>query len=547
MARLPKINWTALSTRAWLSAGEPIVLLVLIVTALCFSIVLNFAHTQDREFERNSSRLIESALGERMRAVENQVWDYAAWDTAYDHISRSWDQPWIDDNFYTDIADGVMIFGLTGRHPRNLWLGEHYAVASEAVARVLLPAARDAIRSRPMRRPDERGIFSGYVVIGDQLAAFAVSPIQPTEARPDRSLKVDYVAIVEIFDARELADIGGARNLSNVHFVQGLALPTDDLIGLPVASADGQELGYVVWTDARPGSVAFGSQMWPIVLILFVIGAITIAVVRRLVRAQIAAATRVETALESSRMRSEFIAAMSHELRTPLNTIIGYSELIKEEIDASGDPVVIRSDAESVLNSARHLLQLVNDVIDHSRLDAGRLQLTLENLPVAGVLAAVEEHAAALARAAGNTLTIADGTRGRRVRADEVRLNQCLMNLVSNALKFTSNGMVSVSARIELREAGDVIIFDVADTGIGMSDLQLRDLFQPFAQLRSGAERNAGAGLGLSITHKLAHAMGGTIAVESEPNKGSVFSLVLPAAPATVSPDPAQSPTLLYA
>lgn len=521
-----------MSSRAWLSAGAPIVLLVAIVTALCFYIVMNFARTQDEEFATNSHRLIESALSERMRAVENQAWDYALWDDAYINVSRRWDQDWVDNNFYTDIADGVVIFQLSGRHARNLWLGDTYAAQSDSVARALLPVARDAIRSRPLRRADERGISSGYVLIGDQLAAFAVAAIQPASFAPDSSLPVDYVAIIQIFDPAELTEIGGARNLEHVRFEPGAAPTGDTDIASPVNGPDGQLLGRLVWTNARPGSAAFAGQMWPIVLALFVIGAITIAVVRRLVQAQIAAATRTEAALESNRMRSEFIAAMSHELRTPLNTIIGYSELIKEDAIAAGGLDAIEHDADNVLKSAKHLLHLVNDVIDHSRLDAGRLQMTIENIPVAAILTGIEDFSAPLTRASGNTLTVADSTRGRQLQGDEVRVSQCLMNLVSNAIKYTDHGMISVSARMETRRGRDFVVFDVADTGIGMPDTVQSGLFTPFAQLHSGTQKNAGVGLGLSITYKLARAMGGDISVVSEEGKGSLFSLAFPAAPA---------------
>lgn len=520
-----------MSSRAWLSAGAPIVLLVAIVTALCFYIVMNFARTQDEDFERNSHRLVESAFSERMRAVENQAWDYALWDDAYANVSRHWNQDWVDNNFYTDIADGVVIFQLSGRHARNLWLGEAYAAQSDDIARALLPVARDAIRSRPIRRADERGISSGYFLIGDQLAAFAVAAIQPASFAPDSRVPVNYVAIIQIFDPAEITEIGGARNLEHVHFEAGAAPAGDTDIASPINSPDGQLLGRLVWTNARPGSAAFASQMWPIVLALFIIGAITVAVVRRLVQAQIAAASRAETALESGRMRAEFIAAMSHELRTPLNSIIGYGELIKEDAATEGFEA-IEHDADSVLKSAKHLLQLVNDVIDHSRLDAGRLQMAIENLPVAGVLAAIEEFAAPLARASGNVLTITDSAPGREVQGDEVRVAQCLMNLVSNAAKYTHHGMISVSARIERRGSRELVVFDVADTGAGMPEAVRRDLFKPFAQLHSGTQKYAGAGLGLSITHKLARAMGGSVSVVSEEGKGSLFSLALPAAPA---------------
>jgi signal transduction histidine kinase len=259
-----------------------------------------------------------------------------------------------------------------------------------------------------------------------------------------------------------------------------------------------------------------------------------VLIARRLAATYVQSIARADAALEASRLKSEFIATMSHELRTPLNAIIGYAELIQEEAAPLGERVIAQ-DAGRVVNAAKHLRQLVNDILDQSRIDAGRLQFTIERVAVAGILADVVELAAPFAHANGNTLRVEDPTPGLEALADDVRIRQCLLNLVGNAAKSTTQGSIMVSARRERTPEGDFIVFDVADTGPGVAQEAMERLFQPFMQVEAALEgKHGGAGLGLSIARKLALAMGGDIRARSEVGRGSVFSLSIPAAPAEV-------------
>jgi signal transduction histidine kinase len=245
----------------------------------------------------------------------------------------------------------------------------------------------------------------------------------------------------------------------------------------------------------------------------------------------------------ATRLKSEFLANMSHELRTPLNAIIGYCEILDEEADHV-DPVALRSDLARVLRSSRHLLALIDDVLDLSRIEAERLVLDPQPFAVAQLAAEVVSAVEPIAKDRRNTVELAVAPEVGAMTSDPVRVRQCLLNLLSNACKFTEAGVVRLDVR---REAGTVV-FTVADTGIGMTPEQMENLFHPFTQADpSTTRRFGGTGLGLALTQRLCQRMGGEVGVSSVAGEGSVFTVRLPDRPlpsrATATPVPPRSPT----
>jgi signal transduction histidine kinase len=248
-----------------------------------------------------------------------------------------------------------------------------------------------------------------------------------------------------------------------------------------------------------------------------------------LVTRQVAVISRARSALESSRSKSEFLTRVGHELRTPLDAVIGYAELIEEENEDPGT----RRDAQRIVSAARHLGTLINDILDQSRVDSGRIKFNLEVLPVAGMIAEVQGLMGPSARANKVSFSAVTEAGAGFVFADHVRLRQCLMNIVGNAIKFSHGREVTLVARREMRGEKAMIIFDVCDTGIGIAKGELENVFRPFGQANTEiAKEFGGTGLGLSISRDLARGMSGDIEVVSEFGKGSTFSLVLPVATA---------------
>jgi len=249
-----------------------------------------------------------------------------------------------------------------------------------------------------------------------------------------------------------------------------------------------------------------------------------------------------EQAEEASRAKSEFLANMSHELRTPLNAIIGIAELIRDYVVEEGHDR-LREPIDRIHRAGRHLLQLINEILDLAKIEAGKFQLTFEDVEIEPLLRDVAAAAEPLAGKGGNRLDISLSSDLGRMRADPLRLRQIALNLLSNACKFTERGTVSLEARRERADTGDWITVSVADTGIGMAPEQLARLFQEFSQADTSITRKyGGTGLGLAISRRLCRMMGGDITVESELGQGSRFTLRVPAPAAEVAkPPPTQA------
>jgi len=236
-----------------------------------------------------------------------------------------------------------------------------------------------------------------------------------------------------------------------------------------------------------------------------------------------------EAAEEANLTKSQFLANMSHELRTPLNAIIGYSEMLKEEAEDFGQDHCL-DDLQKIHSAGMHLLGLINDVLDLSKIEAGKMDLFLEKLPLEQLIEEVISTIQPTIEKNGNTLIIERPDSLGEMQTDITKLRQMLLNLLSNAAKFTEQGGIRLKITRQKREEGEWIIFCIADEGIGMTEAQLQKLFQPFTQAdASTTRRYGGTGLGLTITKQFTQMMGGTLSVDSEFGQGSTFTLLLPA------------------
>ncbi|MEP6620593.1 MAG: HAMP domain-containing sensor histidine kinase [bacterium] len=235
-----------------------------------------------------------------------------------------------------------------------------------------------------------------------------------------------------------------------------------------------------------------------------------------------------EQAESANVAKSNFLANMSHELRTPLNAIIGYAEMLMEDATDNGE-TQFTTDLEKIRGSGRHLLGLINDVLDVSKIEAGRMEITVQEFSIDDLLLDVMSTATPLARRGGNELQFASPTPLGTMFGDVTRTRQILLNLLSNAAKFTEKGIITVQATRTGDPARAFLTIAVRDTGIGMTPDQLGKLFQPFTQVdASSTRRHEGTGIGLTITKRFAEMLGGSIMVESEAGRGTCFTLRLP-------------------
>jgi len=236
-----------------------------------------------------------------------------------------------------------------------------------------------------------------------------------------------------------------------------------------------------------------------------------------------------EGAEQANRTKSAFLANMSHELRTPLNAIIGYSEMLQEEAEDSGNTEAV-PDLRKIHGAGKHLLALINDILDLSKIEAGKMELFLETFEVRHLVDEVRSTIHPLIEKNGNVLELDCPANVDGMHADVTRVRQILLNLLSNASKFTEGGTVRLQVRREEADDGDTVVFRVTDTGIGMTEEQLGKLFQAFSQADASTSRKyGGTGLGLVICRRFAQMMGGDVSVESTMGEGSIFTVRLPA------------------
>jgi signal transduction histidine kinase/CheY-like chemotaxis protein len=256
-----------------------------------------------------------------------------------------------------------------------------------------------------------------------------------------------------------------------------------------------------------------------------------------------------DAAIEANRAKSNFLANMSHELRTPLNAIIGYSEILVEEAEELGEENFL-ADLERIQSAGRQLLGLINDVLDLSRIEAGKMDLHLETFQIAEIVKDISATVGPLIAKNQNKLTLDLPDDSGAMHSDQTKVRQALINVVTNACKFTTNGEITLSVRRDLIQGIETIICVVTDTGIGMTHEQLERIFNAFTQADSSTTRQfGGTGLGLAITRSVCTLLGGNIEVASAQGVGSRFTITLPAdlsaseGPALLEPDINTSPS----
>jgi signal transduction histidine kinase len=248
-----------------------------------------------------------------------------------------------------------------------------------------------------------------------------------------------------------------------------------------------------------------------------------------------------DQALQATEAKSQFLASMSHELRTPMNAIIGFTRLVMRRAK-DVLPAQQYGNLEKILASANHLLALLNDVLDLSKIEAGKMAVLVERFEVAPLLGQVQAVVQPLIARNGNTLVVEGAPDLGAMTSDQTKLRQNLLNLLSNAAKFTKDGRITLAARRLARDGEEWLEFKVSDTGIGMTAEQLGKLFEAFSQAEASTARDyGGTGLGLAITRRYCRMLGGDITAVTAPGTGSTFTMLLPAIAPDAEAEPVES------
>jgi signal transduction histidine kinase len=239
-------------------------------------------------------------------------------------------------------------------------------------------------------------------------------------------------------------------------------------------------------------------------------------------------ADAVKLAESANRTKSAFLANMSHELRTPMNAIIGYSEMLAEEAEELGQEGFL-PDLKKIQSAGRHLLELINDVLDLSKIESGKMTIYCENIEIATMVRDIESTMQPAMQKNGNTLTVEIPDDIGSMQSDLTKIRQTLFNILGNAAKFTQAGQIKLTVGANTKGRRQFITFAISDTGIGMKPNQLERLFKPFTQADESTTRKyGGTGLGLAISRRFCRMLGGDIEAQSKPRKGSTFTVTIP-------------------
>ncbi|MDO8410016.1 MAG: ATP-binding protein [Phenylobacterium sp.] len=521
------------------------VIAAVLVFVACGGLLYYASVTVDRITEARETRLMERVIGRRLARLHHEVSSVTVWSEAYDKTAKTYDPEWAHINYgayYSDYLqhDATIVFDAQDRLIYASQAGEVEQLSKmTAFADAVRPLVREAraqaeqkIAASPNAVAFHRvGAAEAAVRVGNRFYLAGASTVVP-DPDYERPLiggnEPVVVSAVELDGALMKAlgvDYGlrGARILA----ADGRANPAVALLG-----ADKAPLAVLNWKPERPGIKVLSRAKWPILgvgLVVLVIVGLVIWRLQRLARQLVRARERAEA---GERVKAEFIANMSHEIRTPLNGILGMAQVM-EAGDLCDEQ---RRRLKVVRDSGATLLGVLNDVLDLAKIEAGKLQLEETAFVVEDLGRRVCDTFAELAASKDLELSlVVEPGVAPAWTGDPLRIRQILGNLISNAIKFTDKGAVTLRVRAHLGG----LSFLVTDSGIGLGESQLPALFDKFSQGdASTTRRYGGTGLGLSICRDLVALMGGTIIVESRLGEGSIFIVNLPLKPAESTPGP---------
>ncbi len=530
------ITYSKGRAKDYIRFGWPIVGLIALIGIAVLVLLSDIARDQDNTYKMNTRNFVAQSVQNWINSNSRISGEYALWNDAYDKITLGDDQEWMANNLFSNNLSAIYVtrpstdVRFAFINPSEI---KQTADLTEFVNTLDLTS-----QSPYQKKPSAETLSiapNGLQLIDGKPAIIAAQPIRPDQnykgKLPSSTQPIDVVVAIKFIDKKMLEDLATSFGLVNVTLHIGAR--TQDLspnqIQHELISTSGEYLGWINWADTKPGTTAFAKRVWPIFIGLILVGFMTLLVTYRLLSNQVAMSEGARlSAEEASKTKSTFLANVSHELRTPLNAIIGYSEMIKEDCMSSGADQTAQ-DAGKVIGSAQHLLGLINDLLDHSKIEAGKMDLNPTETLLAPLFGGIGDALSSLFTKNNSQFVLNVDPSVGAAMVDGMRLKQCLLNLVSNAAKFTHNGTITLSARPVERDGAAFIRISVKDTGIGMNEVTLGKLFAPFVQAEaSTAVKFGGTGLGLVITRALIEAMGGSVSVESTIGKGSLFTILLP-------------------
>lgn len=529
-------------------AGAAVVLLLLIGVGLVIALILSAARGQDRIAAEKSVELVRAALAMRQANTAVSVKDYAWWTDAVRKLVDTPDAGWAYEHIgrttYESIGVTlVAVIDASDKLTFTFFRGAHTRIDLSPDNVVGLGTLIAAARAAPMSEPIP---ISGFVSVGDQVYSVSVAAL--TVALPEEIRADEKPRSVLVFG--RLLDTEAVAAIAADHRIRGLTLVGTEAVGqrtsYQLTTADGTTVGALAWAPERPGNDMIRELIPPVGATITGLAALSLIIIWQIravdgARRQnehhlgvIEAANRElisarDEAQQANRVKSQFLAVMSHELRTPLNAIIGFSEIMQSEIYGPLGDSRYKQYLQDIQSSGDHLLSIINDILDLSKIESGRWELQEEDIDLSRLLTSVRTFVQARITSSGLSFDCDKAAELPTLRGDRRALMQILLNLLSNAIKFTPKG-----GRIALRaELGsdNCLRFTVSDTGIGIAAKDIARALSTFGQVDdSWSRRYEGAGLGLPISRALVRLHGGTLDLTSQPGVGTTVTIHMPPA-----------------
>ncbi len=500
----------------------PVFIAVAVSTAAFIAFVIMAAHTQDRENLLAETKVIQQNMLALQQSLATLAEDNAWRDEAVDHIALEEDTDWIVNTLGESVTGIEILHGALILHPDNRAIYSKTTEGLPPAARLLESGLISIFNDMPGMTPDEPQTTEGFLEIDGQLIAFGASMVTSAGTKDYIDTlptgKMPLVIFLSRLSKEKLETIGNDHAINGLRFSNKTIAANMGKISLPGIQPD-TIVGHLSWYPGNPGTGMVKSMTVPFISLFLIVSIAMIWFLRR-------ANTLVSALEQANRSKSAFLASMSHEIRTPLNSILGFSELMSMELFGKIEGEKNKEYLNLVKTSGEHLLAILNDILDISKLEAGRFDIYPEKVNIEEILDACLKIAepAIIQRELGLIVQAEPG----EIMSDERVMRQIILNILSNAVKFTPHGgTIKIIGRWNMKASYSIII---EDSGIGMSQKEIDIALSLFGQVQNQHVRShKGAGLGLPLVSRFITLLQGDFNIESEPNKGTKVILTFPA------------------
>ena len=496
----------------------PVFFAVAISIAAFVAVVIFAATKQDKASLAAEKQVLAQALTTLHHSIAVLVEDNAWWDSAVEHLLLTEDVNWIDTTLGESVTGITDIQGVLALRPDGTMMYGNFVDDIPPPHELMDAGLETLARTMPIPPPRKPVNRSGFLVAGNQLVAFGASPVQSNGTQEFdidlETMRRPVVVFVSLVDEKKITAIGNNVAIRDLRLTR--EKPNHGAFFL-IETLDGQAAYYLVWTPTAPGSEMIRFFFIPAIVLLAIV---ILAMLRFLHQA----GKILDELAHANKAKSAFLASTSHEIRTPLNSIIGFTELISLELYGKVEGKKNKEYLQLIRESGEHLLSIINDILDISKLEAERFDIYAEKVDPRLVVSTACKIIGPSANERNITLTV--DCLPAEVYSDERIMRQVLINLLSNAVKFTdAEGTVSVLGRTR----GKSYMISVTDTGIGMTEDEIKTALSLFGQVQAGfTRRHTGTGLGLPLVCRFMDLLNGSFDIQSEPGVGTTVTIGFP-------------------